>query len=105
MDAIAHAAVLEAATLLDGRVPGSAGEERYVVERVDALPDAVADAVDAAPVDDELRPARTEARLEVGRIAGGSAVQDATTLARRATRDDLSADRVAVAEPRRARRR
>jgi hypothetical protein len=81
VEAVAHAALLEAATLLDGRSPGSAAEAQYVVERVGAL-DALAAAVAAVPADDERRRARTAARLGVERLAGGSAVQDAAALAR-----------------------
>jgi hypothetical protein len=86
VDAVAHGAVLEVATLLDGRQPAVPSELQYVGARVAAL-DALADALarptlgDAATDIDERR-ARAEARAEVELLAGNSAVADAEALAR-----------------------
>ena len=86
VEAVAHAAVLEVATLLDGRQPAAPSEAQYVAARVAAL-GALAHALarptlgDAATDIDERR-ARVEARTEVELLAGNSAVADAEALAR-----------------------
>ena len=86
VDAVAHAAVREVATLLDGRQPAVPSEVQYVAARVAAL-DALADALarptlDDAATDTDARRARVEARAEVELLAGNSAVVDAEALAR-----------------------
>jgi hypothetical protein len=85
VDAVAHAALLEAATLLDGHPPLTPAEVDYVEARVAALrrlADAVTDpAVGDGDPDGLARQARADARVEVERAAG-SAVDDADALVR-----------------------
>jgi hypothetical protein len=82
VDAVAHAAVLEVATLLRGRSVVVTAEEAYVRARTQAL-DALTTAL-AEPVaaDGDDRRVLAEARAEVEQLAGGSAVLDAEALAR-----------------------
>lgn len=82
---VAHAALLEVATLLRGRAPATPAEVDYVVTRGAALcrlADALVDpAVGDGEVDAGMRQARADARMEIERAAG-SAVDDADALVR-----------------------
>ena len=81
---VAHAAVLEVASLLGGRVPTGQTEVDYVSARVRALHDLAAAAVDPRVGDGERdrRQALADARIEVERLAGGSSLADAAALSR-----------------------
>ena len=79
--AAAHGAVLEVASLLDGRTPASAGENRYVGVRVAAVEDLVLAlrALDAGgPAESETPPVAPdlviEAREELESLGGVSAL-------------------------------
>ena len=80
--AIAHAALVEVATLLDGRSPAAAEELRYVDDRATALHDLATTLSDPRVGDAERHRALAQAREEVERIAGTSSVLDAQALAR-----------------------
>ena len=82
--AVAHAAVLEVASLLAGRAPALETEVEYVSARVRALHDLAAAAADPRSGDGERdrRQARADARVEVERLAGGSSIADAAALSR-----------------------
>lgn len=81
---IAHAALLEVASLLGGRLPGPQDEIDYVTVRTRALEELVAAVTDPriADGDHDRRRALVEARREIEQLAGGSSVTDAATLAR-----------------------
>jgi len=82
--AVAHAAVHEVATLLQGRLPATAAEREYVAARAVALDDLATVLADPTlPADDHgARQAMVEARQEVEALAGGSSVTDAADLSR-----------------------
>ena len=84
--AVAHALVEEVATLLAGEVPVSAAEIDYVETRASALAELAATAADPRIGDGDpvRRQAVTEARIEIERIAGRSALTDCAEL-----RDEL----------------
>ena len=80
--AVAHAQVMEVATLLDGQVPVDGTELDYVEARVESLRGLVAVIEGPGFVDgraDERR-AAAEARVEVEEAAGRSALTDAADL-------------------------
>jgi len=80
---IAHAAVVEVASLLDGGIPGDPAEVRYVEARTKALTDLTA-TVDEIGVDkggSEHRRAIVEARDEVEQLTGSSSLTEAADLA------------------------
>jgi hypothetical protein len=82
-NAVAHAALREVATLLDGRAPTSAAELEYVVSRAQALED-LAGALRDAPRRDpeaERTAALLAARREVEGLTGASSVADANEFA------------------------
>jgi hypothetical protein len=82
-EAVAHAALREVATLLEGRVPVSAAELEYVVTRSSAL-EGLARALREAPQadgDQERLDALLAARREVEALAGTSSVTEAAALA------------------------
>lgn len=82
--AAAHAVIIEVATLLGGGRPSDPADVRYVTERAEAL-DELATALNAsssADVDRARRAAVVQARAEVDRIDGRSALTDAAVLAR-----------------------
>jgi len=81
---VAHAAVLEVASLLAGRAPAVETEIDYVSARVRALHDLAAAAADPRAGDGERdrRQALADARVEVERLAGGSSIADAAALSR-----------------------
>lgn len=83
---IAHGLVEEVASLLEGHPPASAGQERYVAERVAAL-DELDRALQAAPVDGADHDAAVDARLAVESHADRSALTEAAELTQ-----DLSGD-------------
>jgi hypothetical protein len=81
IEAVAHAAVAEVATLLAGRAPAVPGEVRYIEARSDALSglaDALADPV--AGDDEDRRQAVLDARAEVE--LADNAVRNADALTR-----------------------
>jgi hypothetical protein len=82
-DAVAHAALREVATLLDGRVPTSAAELEYVVSRSQALEDLARALRDAPRRDSETErsAALLAARREVEGLTGASSVADANEFA------------------------
>ena len=86
VDAVAHAALMEVATLLDGRRPAVPAEVEHVAARtraLTALADAVADpAIGDGAADAQQRDALLEARAEVERLDGASAVTEADALTR-----------------------
>lgn len=79
---VAHSLVEEVATLLDGQLPAGPAEFEYVRARADSLATLVGTVGDPRIGDGDSvgRRARTEARLEVERAAGGSALDDAADL-------------------------
>ncbi|MGB8860668.1 MAG: hypothetical protein WCC60_15525, partial [Ilumatobacteraceae bacterium] len=80
---VAHAALLEVASLLGGHPPGAPVEVDYVAARTRALKDLAATVTDPRVGDGETdrRRALVEARHEVEQLAGGS-LTDATDLSR-----------------------
>lgn len=92
VDEVAHSALTEVASLLQGRSPTSAAEVDYVLERVRALGDLRSTLADPRVGDGEheRRRALVEARREVERLSGGSSVNDADELARALLGDDAS---------------
>ncbi len=81
---VAHAAMLEVATLLGGRSPVVPEEVGYVVARVDAL-DALAATITDPRVGDgepDQRRALVEARQEIDHLAGTSSLISAAALQR-----------------------
>ena len=81
---VAHAALVEVASLLGGRTPGAQVEVDYVAARTRALEDLAATVADPRTGDGETdrRRALVEARHEVERLAGGSSLTDASDLSR-----------------------
>ncbi|MCX6522704.1 MAG: hypothetical protein NTZ21_18760 [Actinobacteria bacterium] len=81
---VAHAALLEVASLLGGRPPGAQVEVDYVAARTHALEDLAATVADPRVGDGESdrRRALVEARHEVEQLAGGSSLTDASDLSR-----------------------
>jgi hypothetical protein len=81
---IAHGAVLEVASLLGGRVPGTEAEVDYVAARTRALGELAQVVADPRVGDGEAekRRALVEARSEIEQLAGGSSLTDASDLAR-----------------------
>jgi hypothetical protein len=81
---VAHAALLEAASLLGGRLPGAQVEVDYVAARAHALEDLAATVADPRVGDGEpdRRRALVEARREVEQLAGSSSLTDAADLSR-----------------------
>lgn len=79
---VAHALVEEVATLLAGELPVGSVEVEYVKVRAQALAELAATATDPriGGGDPVRRRAVTEARIEVERVAGGSALTDSTDL-------------------------
>ena len=84
VEKVAHSAVLEVASLLDGRSPTTAGESEYIELRAQALADLARTVADPRVGDGESehRRAVVEARQEVEQLAGGSSVTDAADLSR-----------------------
>jgi len=87
VDEIAHGAVVEVASLLDGSIPVDPAEIRYVEARTKALSDLAATIANAG--DDkglsEDRRAYVEARDEVEQITGNSSLTQAADLANELT--------------------
>jgi len=84
VDGVAHAALREVATLLDGSVPETTDELAYVNARTHALAE-LERAVSRSDVGDgehDRRRAMVEARREVEDIDGASSVTDAADLSR-----------------------
>jgi hypothetical protein len=81
---VAHAALLEVASLLGGRPPGAQVEVDYVAARTRALEDLAATVADPRVGDGETdrRRALVEARHEVEQLAGNSSLTDASDLSR-----------------------
>ena len=81
---VAHAALLEVASLLGGRPPGAQVEVDYVAARAHALEDLAATVADPRVGDGETdrRRALVEARHEVEQLAGNSSLTDASDLSR-----------------------
>lgn len=79
---VAHSLVDEVATLLEGELPVGPAEVDYVEARAEALAELAATANDPRIVDGDLvrRRAVTEARIEVERASGGSALTDTADL-------------------------
>jgi hypothetical protein len=76
----AHGCVLDAARYLDGRLPEDDAALTYLAERLHAVAELTA-AVQAAPsADAVLRRTLAEARAEVDRVEGTSAIDDARAL-------------------------
>jgi hypothetical protein len=84
VQAVAHAALLEVASLLGGRVPGAEEEIDYVSARTRALENLVATLADPRVGDGEAarRRAYVEARREVEKLTGSSSLTDASELSR-----------------------
>jgi hypothetical protein len=84
VQAVAHAALLEVASLLGGRVPGAEEEIDYVSARTRALENLVATLADPRVGDGEAarRRAHVEARREVEQLTGSSSLTDASELSR-----------------------
>ena len=82
---VAHAALLEVASLLGGRPPAAQVEVDYVAARTHALDDLAATVADPRVGDGETdrRRALVEARHEVEQLAGGSSLTDASDLSRK----------------------
>ncbi len=74
--AVAHSLVEEVASLLDGQLPAGAAETDYVAARVQSLADLAATLEDPRIGDGDTtrRQANAEARLEIERVTGGSAL-------------------------------
>jgi hypothetical protein len=91
-EAIAHAALREVATLLEGRAPSSVAEVEYVAARLAALEDLSRVLRDAPPLtgEAERRDALLEARREVEGLTGASSVAEATQLAAELSGRDAS---------------
>jgi hypothetical protein len=81
---VAHAALLEVASLLGGRPPVAQVEVDYVAARTHALEDLAATVADPRVGDGETdrRRALVEARREVEQLAGSSSLTDASDLSR-----------------------
>jgi hypothetical protein len=81
---VAHAALLEVASLLGGRPPGAQVEVDYVAARTHALDDLASAVTDQRVGDRETdrRRALVEARHEVEQLAGSSSLTDASDLSR-----------------------
>ena len=81
---VAHAALLEVASLLGGRAPGAQVEVDYVAARSRALEDLAATVADPRVGDGETdrRRALVAARHEVEQLAGNSSLTDASDLSR-----------------------
>ncbi|HEX2782135.1 MAG TPA: hypothetical protein VHN36_01020 [Ilumatobacteraceae bacterium] len=81
---VAHAALLEVASLLGGRPPAAQVEVDYVAARAHALDDLAATVADPRVGDGETdrRRALVEARHEVEQLAGSSSLTDASDLSR-----------------------
>ena len=84
VQAVAHAAVLEVASLLGGRSPVAEAEEGYVAARTHALADLASTVADPRVGDGERdrRRALVEARHEVEQLAGSSSLTEASDLSR-----------------------
>lgn len=89
---VAHSAVLEVASVLDGRLPIGPKETEYVSARIDALNLLKSAIVDPRTGDGEARKRQSlvEAREEVERLAGGSSLTDAAELARQLLGDSAN---------------
>jgi hypothetical protein len=87
---VAHAALLEVASLLGGRPPEVLVEIDYVAARTHALEELAAAVTDPRAGDGESdrRRALIEARQEVEQLAGGSSLTDAHDLSRELLRTD-----------------
>ncbi len=81
---VAHAAILEVASLLGGHPPVAQAEVDYVAARTQALDHLVATVADPLVGDGEpdRRRALVEARREVEQVAGSSSLTDASDLSR-----------------------
>ena len=81
---VAHAALLEVASLLGGRRPGAQVEVDYAAARARALEDLAATVADPRVGDGETdrRRALVEARREVEQLGGSSSLTDASDLSR-----------------------
>jgi hypothetical protein len=81
---VAHAALLEVASLLGGHPPSAEVEVDYVAARTHALEDLAATVADPRVGDGETdrRRALVAARHEVEQLAGGSSLTDASDLSR-----------------------
>jgi hypothetical protein len=81
---VAHAALIEVASLLGGRPPGAQVEVDYVAARTHALEGLAATVADPRVGDGETdrRRALVEARHEVEQLAGSSSLTDASDLSR-----------------------
>jgi hypothetical protein len=81
---VAHAALLEVASLLGGRPPGAQVEVDYVAARAQALEDLAATVEDPRVGDGETdrRRALVEARHEIEQLVGSSSLTDASDLSR-----------------------
>jgi hypothetical protein len=81
---VAHAALLEVASLLGGRPPGAQVEVDYVDARTHALENLAAIVADPRVGDGERdrRRALVEARREVEQLAGSSSLTEASDLSR-----------------------
>jgi hypothetical protein len=81
---VAHAALLEVASLLGGRSPGPQVELDYIAARTRALKDLAATVTDPRVGDGETdrRRALVEARHEVEQLAGSSSLTNASELSR-----------------------
>jgi hypothetical protein len=81
---VAHAELLEVASLLGGRPPGAQVEVDYVAARTRALANLAATVADPRVGDgeSEQRRALVEARHEVEQLSGSSSLTDASDLAR-----------------------
>ena len=81
---VAHAALLEVASLLGGRPPGPQVEVDYVAARTHALEDLAGTVADPRVGDGETdrRRALVEARHEVEQLAGSSSLTDASEVSR-----------------------
>jgi hypothetical protein len=90
IEAVAHAAACEVATMLEGRAPSSAAETEYIVSRITALKGLARALRDGSNVegDRDRRVAMLDARREVEDITGSSSVTDAGRLAEELLGDD-----------------
>jgi hypothetical protein len=81
---VAHAAVLEVATLLGGRLPSAGEVVDYVAARTHALEELAAAVADPRVGDGESNRTRAivEARREIEQLSGSSSLTDASDLSR-----------------------
>jgi hypothetical protein len=80
--AVAHGAVVEAATLLNGHRLTDPSEEEYIVARSEAIEELASALKDgsAGRGERDRRRALLEARLEVEQLAGGTSISDVSDL-------------------------